>query len=143
MKPFPREVRMNEILARCGYRCDQCLAYRPNVEANPSNQLTLSDGWHKYFGFRILAEQIICDGCMAQNPRLIDKACPVRPCVLERGLANCAGCPDYICDKLSERLAVYEKLAATIPHPMPAEDRAHFIAPYENKARLDRLRPPS
>jgi hypothetical protein len=51
---------MEEILTRCGYRCDLCLAYRPNVEADPANQQTLSDGWHKYFGFRIPAEQIIC-----------------------------------------------------------------------------------
>jgi len=131
---------MDEMLSRCGYRCDLCLAYRPNVEADPANQRTVSDGWHKYFGFRIPAEQIICDGCLAENPCLIDKACPVRACVLERGLANCAECPDYICQKLSERLVEYEKVAARIPQPIPAEDRARFIAPYENKARLDRLR---
>ena len=131
---------MDAILSRCGYRCDLCLAFRPNVEANPSNRQTLSDGWHKYFGFRIPAEQIICDGCMAENPRLIDKACPVRPCVLARRLANCADCPDYACEKLAGRLVVYEKLAATTPHPIPAEDRARFIAPYENKVRLERLR---
>jgi hypothetical protein len=103
---------MDAILSRCGFRCDLCLAYRPNVEANPSNQQILSDGWYKYFGFRIPAEKIICDGCMADNPRLIDTKCPVRPCVLERGLANCADCPDYICEKLSDRFVVYEKLAA-------------------------------
>ena len=131
---------MNGILSRCGYRCDLCLAYRSNIEVNPANQPTLSDGWHKYFGFRIPAEQIICDGCLAENPRLIDEACPVRPCVLERGLANCAECTDYVCEKLSERLVVYETLADKSPHPIPAEERACFIAPYENKARLDRLR---
>ena len=92
------------------------------------------------FGFRIPAEKIIGDGCMAENPCLIDQKCPVRPCVLARGLASCAGCPDYICEKLSNRLVVYEKVAATISHPIPAEDRARFIAPYENKVRLDRLR---
>jgi hypothetical protein len=116
---------MNEILSRCGHRCDLCLAYRPNVEANPPNQQILSDGWHKYFGFRIPPERIICDGCMtkAENPCLIDKTCPVRPCVIARGLANCAECPDYFCDKLADRLVVYEKLAAATPHPIPAEDR--------------------
>ncbi len=134
---------MDEILARCGYRCDLCLAYRPNVEANPSNQQILSDGWHKYFGFRIPAEQILCDGCRTENPRLIDKACPVRPCAIERGLANCAECPDYVCEKLSGRIVVYEQLAATIPHPIPAQDRERFIAPYENKTRLERLKRPS
>ena len=130
---------MEQILSRCGYRCDLYLAYRPNVEANSANQQVLSDGWHKYFGFRIPAEHVLCDGCMADNPRLIDKACPVRPCVIQRGIANCSECPDYICDKLGERVVVYETLAATHPCPIPAEDRARFIAPYENKARLDRL----
>lgn len=131
---------MDEILTRCGYRCDLCLAYRPNVEARPSNQGTLSDGWHKYFGFRISPEQIICDGCMANNPRLIDTACPVRPCDIERGYANCSECPDYVCEKLVERLVVYEDVAARLGCPIPDEDRARFIAPYENKRRLDSLR---
>ncbi len=131
---------MTEILARCGYRCDLCLAFRPNVEANPANQQSLSDGWHKYFGFRIPPDRIICDGCRAENGRLIDKTCPVRPCVIARALAHCAECPDYICDKVADRLVVYERLAATRSDPVPVEDRARFIEPYENKARLERLR---
>lgn len=131
---------MDQILSRCGYRCDLCLAYRPNVEANPSNQQILSDGWHRYFGFRMPAENIICDGCTADRPRLIDKTCPVRPCVIERGLTNCSECPDYVCDKLADRLVVYKELAAGHPEPIPPEDRARFIAPYENRKRLDQLR---
>jgi hypothetical protein len=131
---------MNEILTRCGYRCDLCLAYRPNVEANPSNQQTVSDGWHRYFGFRIPADQIVCDGCMAEAPRLIDKSCPVRPCVMERGLGHCAECPDYVCTKLAERLVVYEEVAARCPQPIPEEARRRFIRPYENRKRLDDLR---
>jgi hypothetical protein len=131
---------MNEILSRCGYRCDLCLAYRPNVEANPANQQILSDGWHKYFGFRITPADIICDGCLAESPRLIDSACPVRPCVLERGLRSCADCPDYGCEKLAERLVVYEDVTSRIDAAVPAEDRLRFIAPYENKQRLDALR---
>jgi hypothetical protein len=131
---------MEQLLSRCGYRCDLCLAYRPNVEANPANQQMLSDGWHKYFGFRIPAERILCDGCLADNRRLIDKACPVRPCVIQRGMANCSECPDYSCDKLGDRVVVYETLAAKHLSPIPAEDRARYIAPYENKARLELLR---
>ena len=131
---------MEEILTRCGYRCDLCLAYRPNVEANPSNRQVLSDGWHKCFGFRIPADQIVCDGCMADDPKLIDQACPVRPCVIERGLANCSECDDYGCEKLGERLVVYEEVVERVGKPIPQEDRARFIAPYENKVRLEELR---
>ncbi len=132
---------MEKILTRCGYRCDLCLAYRPNVEANPSNRQVLSDGWHQYYGFRIPAEQIVCDGCLAKDPVLIDQACPVRPCVIQRGLANCSECPDEDgCERLAERLVVYEQVAGRVGFPIPAEDRARFIAPYENKARLDELK---
>ncbi len=131
---------MDEILSRCGYRCDLCLAYRPNVEANPANRQVLSDGWHRYFGFRIRPEAIICDGCMAENPRLIDKTCPVRPCAIQKGIANCSECREYVCGRLSDRLVVYERLAAKRAGIIPPEDRARFITPYENKERLDRLK---
>ena len=117
-----------------------CLAYRPNVEADPAHQKALSDGWHKYFDFRLPPEEIICEGCVADNPQPIDSACPVRPCANERGLENCAYCADYGCEKLAKRLVTYEEIAERIGEPIPEEDRARFIAPYENKARLEALR---
>lgn len=132
---------MKPILTRCGYRCDLCLAYRPNVEENPSNGQILSDGWYKYFGFRIPADQIVCDGCMAKDPKLIDESCPVRPCVIQRKLSNCSECNNYDgCEKLAERLVVYDEIARRMGTAIAVEDRARFIAPYENKLRLDELR---
>jgi len=134
---------MDAILTRCGYRCDLCLAYRPNVEVNPSNRQKLSDGWYKYFGFRLQPAEIICDGCMSEDPRLIDQKCPVRPCVIESGLDNCSQCDLYVCEKLKERLVVYEQVKDRIGAEIPEDDRFCFIRPYENKQRLDGLRPSS
>lgn len=131
---------MEEVLTRCGYRCGLCLAYRPNVEANPSNREILSDGWHQYFGFRIPPEQIVCDGCMTEHGQLIDKGCPVRPCVIERGLENCALCADYGCEKVKSRMVVWEEIVASAGRPISDADRARFIAPYENKVRLEEIR---
>jgi len=128
---------MKPILTRCGYRCDLCLAYRPNIEKNPLNQQKLSDGWFKYFGFRIQPENILCDGCMAENARLIDQGCPVRPCVLEKGLDNCAACDEYVCEKLKERIVVYEEVKQRVGLEIPMEDYTCFIQPYENMRRLD------
>src|SRR4030042_320964 len=105
---------MEPILARCGYRCDLCLAYRAKVESDPADQQKLSDGWYKYFGFRLPPEQIICDGCMAENPTLIDSRCPVRPCVVEKGLDHCGQCELYVCERLKERLVVYEEVKKRI-----------------------------
>lgn len=131
---------MKPILTRCGYRCDLCLAYRPNVARNPSNQQKLSDGWFKYFGFRLPPAEIVCDGCMADDPKLIDQSCPVRPCVIEKGLDNCSECEQYVCDRLRERLVVYEEVRLRFGAEIPEEDRISFIQPYENKQRLDALR---
>jgi hypothetical protein len=131
---------MEPILTRCGYRCDLCLAYQPNVARNPSNQQILSDGWHKYFGFRLPPSEICCDGCMADHPKLIDRNCPVRPCVIERGLDNCSQCEEYICNKLRERLVVYEEVRLRFGGEITEADRANFIRPYENRTRLDGLR---
>lgn len=131
---------MNPTLTRCGYRCDLCLAYKPNVENNSANPQKLSDGWYKYFGFRLPPEKIICDGCMSNNPKLIDQACPVRPCVIEKGLDNCSQCKQYICEKLTERLVVYEEVKNRINAEIPDDDYLCFIRPYENKKRLDGLR---
>ncbi|MBN1319566.1 MAG: DUF3795 domain-containing protein [Thermoleophilia bacterium] len=130
-------------MARCGYRCDLCLAYRPNTEADPSTQQALSDGWHEYFGFRIPAERIMCEGCLSDDySQTLDDECPARPCATERGWATCGECPEYEreCDKLAKRLVVYQTLGAGVPHSIPEEDRIRFIAPYENKERLDRLK---
>jgi hypothetical protein len=131
---------MKPILTRCGYRCDLCLAYKPNVENNPSSRQKLSDGWYKYFGFRIDPAEICCDGCMSTDPKLIDQSCPVRPCVIQKGLDNCSQCNQYVCEKLKERLVVYEDVKKKINAEIPEDDYLCFIRPYENKQRLDALR---
>lgn len=133
------ETIMEPILTRCGFRCDLCLAYRPNITANPDNRQKLSDGWFKYFGFRIPPEEILCDGCMSKNPRLLDLSCPVRPCVIQKDLENCARCESYICEKLTERLIVFEDIQRKAGVEIPEDDYICFIQPYENKLRLDAL----
>jgi len=131
---------MQPILTRCGYRCDLCLAYRPNVEQNQANQQKLSDGWDKYFGFRLPPETIQCDGCLAAEPRLIDQNCPVRPCVMDRGLENCSQCSDYGCEKLRTRFVVFTEIKARMGSDICTDDYLSFIRPYESKRRLDALR---
>lgn len=131
---------MEPVLTRCGYRCDLCLAYRPNLESNPENRQILSDGWFTYFGFRIPPEEILCDGCLAEGARLVDTACPVRPCVIERGLPNCAACGQYICAKLEERMVSREEVRQRMRAEIPEEDYQRFILPYENKPRLEEIR---
>jgi hypothetical protein len=74
---------------------------------------------------------------MGDHPKLIDQACPVRPCVIEKGLQTCAACDEYVCEKLKERLVIYEDVKQRMSNDIPEDDYYYFIQPYENKRRLD------
>ncbi len=61
-------------VAACGFDCSKCRHYKGK-----------------------------CDGCLSTSGRLaeyVTETCEIRPCVLERGLENCAYCSDYGCKKL-------------------------------------------
>jgi hypothetical protein len=129
-----------EVLTKCGYRCDLCLAYIKNVERQ-DQRTSLSDGWYDIYGFRIEPEDIYCEGCVSsENPVLVDKNCPVRPCVISKSIENCSGCDDYICDKLKGRIVDKKNLEEKIKRILSAYEYENFVFPYESKARLDRLR---
>ena len=131
---------MNAIISCCGMRCDLCMAFRPNIEANPDNRELISDGWHTYFDFRIPPEKILCDGCFSSGGPTLDDECAVHPCVSSRDLRNCADCDDYICEKLDQILVTFESIQGKFDRPIPEKDRLRFIFPYENKNRLSELR---
>ncbi len=126
------------IVARCGYRCDLCPAYRENIHG-PDDQQRTSDGWFKYFGFRIPPEQICCDGCRDERPeaRRIDATCPIRPCAIGRGLNTCATCPDRGCDQFESRTVTRASVEQRFGAPIAPEDYRWFVLPYERCDFLD------
>ena len=131
---------VKEVLARCGYRCDLCLAYKGNIEKGDEREY-LSDTWHKIYGFRIAAQDIYCEGCLSSdNPKLIDVNCPVRPCVIKSGLENCSQCDAHPCDKFNQRKVVYEDLLKGNDVSISKRDYLKCVKPYENKLRIDELK---
>jgi len=128
---------MNEKIGFCGYRCELCPAYKDNITCDEDKQKA-SDGWFKYYGFRIPAEEIYCDGCLANdstNPRRIDAECKVRACALQHNLPNCAHCDDFMCEKLSEKIIDTKKIAEKVGGSILPDDFEHFIKPY-NSAKI-------
>jgi hypothetical protein len=133
---------MSELIARCGFQCHGCPAYKKNIK-DSNDQRRVSEGWAKYYGFRMLPEKIRCDGCLtddSESLELPDRNCPIRPCVLEKGLGNCAECETYPCDKLEQRMRDYEAVAKRHEGRISAEDHAMFIAPYDSRLLLNRIR---
>jgi len=70
----------------------------------------------------------------------MDPECPVRRCVIEKGLQNCAYCSEYVCKKLEQRIVDYKSIAAKFEEPILKEDYEHFIKPYEGRKVLDDIR---
>ena len=133
---------MKEKISFCGYRCELCPAYKDNI-ASEEDQQKASDGWFKYYGFRIAPEEIYCDGCMAENcpnPRLIDPECEVRACALQRSLPNCAHCNDFMCEKLSKKIIDPEKIVKEAGGLIPDADFERFVKPYDSAKILVDLR---
>lgn len=129
-----------EILTKCGYRCDLCLAYRGNVE-KADERAKLSNGWFDFYGFRIEPEKIVCDGCVScANPKLIAEGCSVRACVVERGLNNCAECDEYVCDKLKTLMVFKKAQEEKLGRKLTDDEYRCFLLPYESKPRLDMIR---
>lgn len=128
-----------EIITRCGYRCDLCLAYIKNIEKEDLRK-ELSDGWEKCYGFRTPVEKIYCEGCLTRDsPKLIDNECPVRPCVMNKGIENCSQCDEYPCEKYEQREVVYEEIVKK-GKKISKIERKLYIKPYENKTRIKDLR---
>lgn len=129
---------MNEILAKCGYRCDLCPAYSENIKSEEDKKI-VSDGWKRMFGFEIPPEEVACAGCHNKGNHP-DSDCPVRPCVIEKGMKNCAYCENFECDSLKTRtgfLAEYFKKSIC---EISTEDYEKYILPYESRERLVKIR---
>jgi hypothetical protein len=94
---------MATLIAACGLDCAQCDSYI----ATQANDLTaleqIAVKWtQEYNAPGLTALNVQCDGCMAEGRQIGHCAeCKIRLCAIERGLANCAACPDYACEQLT------------------------------------------
>ena len=94
---------MVTLIAACGLECAKCDSYI----ATQANDLTalaaIAEKWtREYNAPGLTAANVQCDGCMTAG-RKIGRCseCQIRLCAIERGLPNCAVCPDYACEKLT------------------------------------------
>ncbi|MCE5322084.1 DUF3795 domain-containing protein [bacterium] len=94
---------MENIIGACGLSCSECDAYKA-TQANDHEAIAkVAADWSKQFGADIQMESILCDGCMTDGNRKCGHCaeCEIRACVVSRGLANCAYCDDFGCEKLT------------------------------------------
>lgn len=93
---------MDKIIAYCGIICSDCPAYIA-TQANdwPALERLAAEAREKHNQPDATAEGTMCDGCLSGPHKCGYCAeCAIRACGIERGVANCAHCADYPCEKL-------------------------------------------
>ncbi len=131
---------MKAIVARCGFRCDQCPAYTSRTE---KARIAGAAGWSRYFKLKVKPASMRCKGCLAgvcKGNEFPSAQCSIRLCVLDRKLDNCAGCREYPCSKLEARMKSVEKRIRQLKGRVPEKEFERFLAPYDARTTLNRLR---
>jgi hypothetical protein len=93
---------MKEIIAYCGIPCHECGAFIATQNNDEQKRVEVANIWSEQDNSDIKPEDINCDGCQSTGERLFNycSVCEIRKCGKEKGVANCAHCDDYACDKL-------------------------------------------
>jgi hypothetical protein len=137
---------MKDLFAKCGFNCGHCVAYKENAKTKEDRQRG-SDGWKKYYNFRLSLDRMYCDGCQTpdgENPVLLNPACLIRKCALINGVETCAHCSEY--SACMHELRVFsqditrEKIEARRGAPIPEKDYIAFVEPFEHLNHLDQIR---
>ena len=102
--PSPKGSGEPMLIGACGLKCHECSAYTA-TQANDADAIarTIAE-WREQHGGDFKPEDVWCDGCMSGGERLCSHArlgCRVRACAVGRGVANCAVCDDYGCEKMT------------------------------------------
>ena len=94
------------MIAYCGIDCAKCPAYRfprlgEKLHMKGLFQGLLKRGM-KSKGLPVPDGEVICDGCTAIDARCLKPCleCAVRCCAMETGVAHCALCDKFPCERL-------------------------------------------
>jgi hypothetical protein len=107
---------MDRLIAYCGLVCAGCPAYVA-TQANDLAELErVAAQWREQYNAPgLTAESVRCDAC-TQEGRHVGHwfECNIRVCAQDRGVANCAHCADYACEKLDGFFAMVPDARAVL-----------------------------
>jgi hypothetical protein len=94
---------VTRILGACGLLCSECEAYKASQAEDAAAIAKVAVDWSQRYGGDIKPESVWCDGCLTSGARKCGhtKECEIRACSAGRGIANCAPCSDYGCEKIA------------------------------------------
>jgi hypothetical protein len=112
-----RGIPVDKMIAYCGLVCTDCPAF---IATQADDRLALEQvaaRWREeYNAPDISVDTIACDGCLAHDGRYCSHCfeCEMRACGVARGVATCAHCPDYACEKLEGFFGFVPEARATL-----------------------------
>jgi len=92
-----------KMIACCGLVCSACPTHIATQNDDDVARANTAALYAEKFGLNLKPEEINCDGCLTVGGKQIGycQVCNIRQCCTEKGLANCAHCPDQSCEKLA------------------------------------------
>ena len=107
---------MNSLIAYCGLKCNECGAYIATQNDDDAKRRETAEKWSKEYKTDIKPEDINCEGCITTTGRVFSHCtvCEVRRCGQEKGVANCAYCEEYACEKLGRYFAMAPVMKANL-----------------------------
>ena len=129
-------------LTMCGYRCDLCKAFSQCIEKKDERD-ELSAAWKKYYALDIPAERIYCDGCKCKKPdaQRLDSECPVRTCVINKGVIHCGKCDEYPCDTFKLRKGLsFDEAKQKLGENFDPNEYEQYLRAYDNQNNLNKIR---
>ena len=104
------------IIAYCGLVCSDCPAYIATQANDPAALEAVAAQWRvEYNAPGFTAASVACDGCLS-GPNKCSHCgdCNIRACGVAHGVANCAHCAEYPCEKLEGFFAMVPAVRATL-----------------------------
>ena len=131
---------MQEIIARCGNRCDLCPLYKDNfrrAEAQEINRLL-----YKYHHASVGPQPHYtrgCEGCLSDG-YIAREGCEIRKCVNTKRLSICADCQSLFCGLLEADMEVLEGALRHQGADISQEDYQRYFKPFLIRERLATIR---
>ena len=87
---------MKEFIACCGLDCESCDARIATLTCDNALREKTAKLWSELNGVPITPDMINCMGCRVDGVKTpyCESMCPIRQCVLRKGLATCGECPE-------------------------------------------------
>lgn len=107
---------MERIVGYCGIICSDCPVLIATEKDDDMERRRVAEIFTKQYGDKYKPEDINCDGCIGDRPRIFGycNVCEIRKCGEGRNVNNCAHCSEYPCEKLSHLFSKYSKAKETL-----------------------------